>query len=62
MLVEKNVPLQPYNTFHIVARAHTLLRVASEADVLQVLADPELGPDRECCNGCRRRPGLHDLV
>jgi UDP-N-acetylmuramate dehydrogenase len=44
MLVEKNVPLQPLNTFHIVARAHTLVRVASEADVRQVLADPELGP------------------
>jgi UDP-N-acetylmuramate dehydrogenase len=44
MLVEKNVPLQPYNTFHIVARAHTLVRVASEADVLAVLADPALGP------------------
>ena len=29
MLVEKNVPLQPYNTFRIVARAHTLIRVKS---------------------------------
>jgi UDP-N-acetylmuramate dehydrogenase len=44
MLVEKNVPLQPYNTFHIVARAHSLVRVSSEADVQQVLADPELAP------------------
>jgi UDP-N-acetylmuramate dehydrogenase len=44
MLVEKNVPLQPYNTFHIVARAHTLVRVASEADVQQVLSDSALGP------------------
>ncbi len=44
MLVEKNVLLQPYNTFHIVARAHTLVRVAQEADVRAVLADPELGP------------------
>jgi UDP-N-acetylmuramate dehydrogenase len=43
MLVEKNVPLQPYNTFHIVARAHSLVRVASEADVLQVLDNPEWG-------------------
>ena len=33
MLVEKNVPLQPYNTFGIVARAHTLVRVSSEADL-----------------------------
>ena len=44
MLVEKNVPLQPYNTFRIVARAHTLIRVKSEADVQTVLADAELGP------------------
>ena len=44
MLVEKNVPLQPYNTFRIVARAHTLVRVLQEADVRAVLADPELGP------------------
>jgi len=44
MLVEKNVPLQPYNTFRIVARAHTLIRVTSEADALAVVADPELGP------------------
>ncbi len=43
MLVEKNVALQPYNTFGIVARAHTLVRVAQEADVQAVLADPALG-------------------
>lgn len=42
MLVEKNVPLQPYNTFGIVAKAQTLVRVASESDVLAVLADPAL--------------------
>ena len=42
MLVEKNVPLQPFNTFHIVAKAHTLVRIASTADVMQVLADPVL--------------------
>ena len=44
MLVEKNVPLQPYNTFRIVARAHTLLRIRHEADVQAVVADPALGP------------------
>lgn len=44
MLVEKNVPLQPYNTFRIVARAHTLVRVLQEADVSAVLADPALAP------------------
>ncbi len=42
MLVEKNVPLQPFNTFHIVAKAHTLVRITSAADVVQVLADPVL--------------------
>ena len=44
MLVEKNVPLQPYNSFGIAARAHTLVRIASEDDLRQVLADPDLGP------------------
>lgn len=44
MLVEKNVPLQPYNTFRIVARAHTLIRIMDEAGVRAVLADPVLGP------------------
>ena len=44
MLVEKNVPLQPYNTFHIVAKAQTLVRIASVADVQALLADPDLGP------------------
>jgi UDP-N-acetylmuramate dehydrogenase len=43
MLVEKNVPLQPYNTFGIMARAHALVRIAEAQDVQRVLADPELG-------------------
>ncbi|TXH88374.1 MAG: UDP-N-acetylmuramate dehydrogenase [Rhodoferax sp.] len=43
MLVEKNVPLQPYNSFHIVARAQALVRVRSEDDVCAVLADPLWG-------------------
>ncbi|MDH5204635.1 MAG: UDP-N-acetylmuramate dehydrogenase [Hylemonella sp.] len=42
MLVEKNVPLQPFNSFRIVARADTLIRVKNEADVQAVLADPAL--------------------
>ena len=42
MLVEKNVPLQPFNTFHIVAKAHALVRIFSEQDLQAVLADPEL--------------------
>ncbi|WP_342618427.1 UDP-N-acetylmuramate dehydrogenase [Rhodoferax sp. GW822-FHT02A01] len=42
MLVEKNVPLQAFNTFHIVAKAHSLIRIRSEEDVRAVLADPDL--------------------
>jgi UDP-N-acetylmuramate dehydrogenase len=43
MLVEKNVPLQPYNTFHIVAKAHALVRIASVEALREVIADPALG-------------------
>jgi UDP-N-acetylmuramate dehydrogenase len=42
MIVEPNVSLQPYNTFGIVARARTLVRVNSADDVHAVLAQPEL--------------------
>jgi UDP-N-acetylmuramate dehydrogenase len=42
MLVEKNVLLQPFNTFRIVAKAHTLVRITGEEDVRAVLADPVL--------------------
>ena len=42
MVVEKNAPLQPWNTFGIAARAQTMVRVRSAADVLSVLADPQL--------------------
>ncbi len=41
MLVQKNVPLQALNTFHIVARANALVCITSETDVLQVLHDPQ---------------------
>ena len=41
MLVQKNVPLQPFNTFHIVAKAHALVRIGGESDVLALLADPK---------------------
>jgi UDP-N-acetylmuramate dehydrogenase len=44
MVVEKNVPLQPCNTFGIAARAQTLVRVQSVADVQAVLASPALAP------------------
>ena len=41
MLVEKNVPLQALNTFRIVAKAHALVRIASEADVQALLAQSD---------------------
>ena len=40
MLVEKNVPLQPYNSFHIVAKAFSLARVTQVTELLELLADP----------------------
>ena len=43
MLVEKNVSLQPYNTFGIVARAETLVRVRSAQDIAALRADPLIG-------------------
>jgi len=44
MLVQKNVPLQAFNTFHIVAKAHALARITCESDLLGLLADPEWAP------------------
>ena len=44
MLVEKNVPLQSFNTFGIVAKALSLVRITSELDIAAVLADPALKP------------------
>ena len=44
MIAERNVPLQSCNSFGIVARAQTLVRVRQPADVQAVLDDPELGP------------------
>ncbi|MFT3779982.1 MAG: UDP-N-acetylmuramate dehydrogenase [Ottowia sp.] len=43
MIVERNVPLQPLNSFGIAARAATLARVRGGADVRALLADAELG-------------------
>lgn len=40
MIVEHQVPLQPHNSFGIVARARELLRVRSEDDLRALLADP----------------------
>ena len=42
MLIEKNVPLRPYNSFGIVARAQTLLRVTGEDDLRELAADAAL--------------------
>ncbi|MGJ7579751.1 UDP-N-acetylmuramate dehydrogenase [Variovorax sp. RHLX14] len=39
MIVESNTPLQPYNSFGIVARAQHLVRIASEADLAELRAD-----------------------
>ena len=44
MIAERNVPLQACNSFGIVARAQTLVRVRDGADVRAVLDDAELGP------------------
>jgi UDP-N-acetylmuramate dehydrogenase len=43
MIVEENAPLAPHNTFGIVARAKTLVRVRREGDVQAVLAHPDYG-------------------
>ena len=42
MLVEKNVPLQSFNTFGIAAKALSLVRLQTHADIDAVLADPTL--------------------
>jgi UDP-N-acetylmuramate dehydrogenase len=41
MLVQKNVPLQAFNTFHILAKAHALARISNVTDVQTLLATPE---------------------
>jgi UDP-N-acetylmuramate dehydrogenase len=42
MLVEKNVPLQLSNTFGIMAKALSLVRISDQPDLAAVLADPAL--------------------
>ena len=42
MVVEKQVSLQAHNTFGIVAKAHELVRIASQEDLQAVLADAQL--------------------
>jgi UDP-N-acetylmuramate dehydrogenase len=41
MIVESNVPLQAHNSFGIVAKARELVRVRSEQDLHDLMADPE---------------------
>jgi len=41
MLVQNNVPLQAYNSFHILAKANALAHITTESDVACLLADPE---------------------
>jgi len=43
MHIESGVSLKPYNTFGLPAVAHTLVRIASDADVRQVVDHPQLG-------------------
>ena len=45
MLVEKNFPLQAFNSFHIVAKALSLVHIADESDVIALLADPKWGSE-----------------
>ncbi|MDD5479738.1 UDP-N-acetylmuramate dehydrogenase [Rhodoferax sp.] len=52
MLVEKNVPLQSLNSFHIVAKAHALCRIHSQDDVLALLQQPQwAGADKFVLGG-----------
>lgn len=40
MLIEKNIPLQSYNSLGIVAKAHSLVRIGSQADIESLATDP----------------------
>ena len=43
MQIDSGVSLKPYNTFGLPAVAHTLVRIASDADVRRVVDHPQLG-------------------
>ena len=43
MQIDSGVSLKPYNTFGLPAVAHTLVRIAGDADVRRVVDDPKLG-------------------
>lgn len=46
MLVEKNLPLQPFNSFGIVARALRLARIGSEAELQALIRHPDWSADQ----------------
>ena len=48
-------PLEPFNSFGIVAKAMKLVRVTSEQDVIGLLADPELGAEPNFILGGRQQ-------
>ena len=43
MQIESGVSLKPYTTFGLPAVAHTLVRIAGDADVRRVVDHPTLG-------------------
>ncbi|HEY4066795.1 MAG TPA: FAD-binding protein, partial [Burkholderiaceae bacterium] len=43
MQIESGVSLKPYNSFSLPAVAHTLVRIAGDADVRRVVDHPQLG-------------------
>src|SRR5262245_50824980 len=43
MQIESGVSLKPYNSFGLPAVAHTLVRIAGDADVRRVVDHPQLG-------------------
>ena len=51
MIVAQNVPLQSYNSFGIVAKAHTLVRIHTEADALAAQLDLKNCPEGRCVLG-----------
>ncbi len=51
MNVTQNVPLQPYNSFGIVAKAHSLVRIRSEEDAKTAQQDLKNCPEGHCVLG-----------
>jgi hypothetical protein len=51
MNVTQNVALQPYNSFGIVAKAYSLVRICSEADALTAQKNLKNHPEGHCVLG-----------